>query len=103
MVEKGLARSGQLDAMNAARKQLDPDLILQIPDLAAQRRLRGVQPSLGRLRQAAHFGDGNEIPKMSQLHRAPMPVRYAYSLQGLFQRSPVLLDYLWGRRYWKCF
>ena len=35
VVEKGFARGGQLDAMNAARQQLDPDLILEIPDLPA--------------------------------------------------------------------
>jgi len=29
MVEKGLARGGQLDAMNAARQQLGPDLVLR--------------------------------------------------------------------------
>jgi hypothetical protein len=80
VVEEGFARSGQLDAMNAARQLLDPDLIFQVPDLPAQRRLRGVQPSLRRLRQAANFGDGDKIPKMSQFHCASMPVRYAPSL-----------------------
>ena len=35
VVEKGIARGGQFDAMNAARQQLDPDLILEIPDLPA--------------------------------------------------------------------
>ena len=39
MVEKGFARSGQLDAMNAARQQLGPDLVLQIANLPTQRGL----------------------------------------------------------------
>jgi hypothetical protein len=33
VVEESLASRGQLDAVNAARQQLDPDLIFQIPDL----------------------------------------------------------------------
>src|SRR5581483_6890897 len=59
--------------------------MLQVPDLPAQRWLRGVEPSLSRLRHAAHFGDGDEIPKMSQLHCARMPVRHVLSLQSLFR------------------
>jgi hypothetical protein len=53
MVEKGLARSGQLDAVHAARQQLGPDLVLQIANLPAQRGLGGVEPALGGGRQAA--------------------------------------------------
>src|SRR5439155_24832231 len=48
VVEKGLARSGQLDAMNAARQQLGPDLVLQIANLPAQRGLGGVEPATAR-------------------------------------------------------
>jgi hypothetical protein len=36
MVEKGLARGGQFDAMNAARQQLGPDLVLEVSNLPAQ-------------------------------------------------------------------
>jgi len=45
MVEKGLACGGQLDATNAARQQLGPDLVLQVANLPAQRRLGGVDRS----------------------------------------------------------
>jgi hypothetical protein len=33
VLEESLARSCQLDAMNAARQQLDPDLLFEISDL----------------------------------------------------------------------
>jgi len=39
MVGKGFARSGQLDATNATRQQFRPDLMLEVADLPAQRRL----------------------------------------------------------------
>src|ERR1700729_2245693 len=44
MVKKGPARSGELDAMNAAREQLGSDLVLEVTNLPAQRWLRSVQP-----------------------------------------------------------
>ncbi len=34
MVQKDLPRGGQLDAVNAARQQFGPDLVLQISDLS---------------------------------------------------------------------
>jgi hypothetical protein len=46
VVEKELACSGQFDAMHAAAHQLDPNLIFEIVDLAAEGRLRCVQPFL---------------------------------------------------------
>ena len=70
MVEKGLARGGQFDAVHAAAQQLDADLVFEIADLPAERRLRRVQPFLGRERQAAFLGDGDEIAKVPQLHSA---------------------------------
>jgi len=36
MVEKRLACGSQLDAMNAARQQFGPDLVLQVANLPAQ-------------------------------------------------------------------
>ena len=92
MVEKGFARGGQLDTVHAARQQLDPDLIFEVADLPAERRLRGVEPTLGRLGEAAHFGDGNEIAKVSELHRAPMLAGYATRLLGLFQVCLTVLS-----------
>jgi hypothetical protein len=52
----------------AADHELSADLVLQIPHLAAQRRLRRVQPLRGGNRQTALLGDGYEIPKMPELH-----------------------------------
>jgi hypothetical protein len=40
----------------------------EIADLAAERRLRRVEPFLRRQRQAALLGDRNEIAKVPQLH-----------------------------------
>ena len=64
VVEKGLAGGGQLDAAHAAADQLDANLVFEIADLAAEGRLRRVQPLLGRERQAALFGDRDEIAKV---------------------------------------
>ena len=64
VVEKGLAGGGQLDAAHAAAHQLNADLVFEIADLPAEGRLRGVQPFLGRERQAALFGDRDEIAKV---------------------------------------
>src|SRR6267143_1414091 len=68
MVEEDPAGGGELDAADAADHELSADLVLQILHLAAQRRLRRVQPPLGGNREAAFLGDGDEVAKMSQLH-----------------------------------
>ena len=64
MVEKGPTGGGQFDAVHAAAHQLDADLVFEIADLAAERRLRRVQPFLSRERQAALLGDRDEIAKV---------------------------------------
>src|SRR6185369_8342023 len=86
VVEKGLARSGQLGAMNAARQQLGPDLVLQIANLPAQRGLGSVEPALGGGREAAFLDHGDEITEVSQLHSRSMPERYATQLTKSFSR-----------------
>jgi hypothetical protein len=48
VVEKGLARSGQRYAINAAGQKFGPNFVLQIANLSAQRGLGGMQPALGR-------------------------------------------------------
>jgi len=55
---------GQFDAVHTAAHQLNADLVFEIADLPAQRRLRGVQPFLGRERKAAFLGNRDEIAKM---------------------------------------
>src|SRR3984893_16749606 len=64
MVEKGLAGGGQFDAVYAAAHQRDANLVFEIADLAAEGRLRRVQPFLCRERQAALLGDSDEIAKV---------------------------------------
>src|SRR6185436_7124290 len=86
VVEKGLARSGQLDAMNAARQQLGPDLVLQIANLPAERGLGGVEPVLGGGREATFLDHGHEITEVPQLHSGSMPDRYATQPTKSFPR-----------------
>src|SRR5258707_5165236 len=83
MIEKRSAGSRELDAAGAALQQFDPDLQLQIPDLSAQRRLRRMQPPLGGVGEAALLGDRNEITKVAELHRRPIPIRYISSVRSL--------------------
>ena len=64
VVEKRAARRGQLDAMHAAVQKLDADFVFEIPDLPAERRLRGVQFLLGGDSQASGLGDGDEVAEM---------------------------------------
>src|SRR5258705_2894518 len=68
MVEKGAAGGGQFDTVHAAAHKLNADLVFEIADLAAQRRLRRVQPFLGRDCQASRLRDRDEIAKVPQLH-----------------------------------
>ena len=68
MVEKDSAGIGELDAAGAPDQQLRADFMFQISDLTAERWLGRMQPPLGGDSQAALLGDGDEIPKMPQLH-----------------------------------
>jgi NAD(P)-dependent dehydrogenase (short-subunit alcohol dehydrogenase family) len=51
-------------SVHAAAHQLDANLTFEIADLAAEGRLRCVQPFLSRERHAALLGNGDEITKM---------------------------------------
>ena len=68
VIEERPSRSGEFDAAGATRQELRADFVLQIADLAAERRLRRVQPAFGRDGEAALLGHRHEIPKMAQLH-----------------------------------
>jgi hypothetical protein len=68
VIEKCPARGRQLDPAGAAYQKLDADFQLQGADLPAQRRLRRMQPPLGRERKASFLGDGDKVPQMPQLH-----------------------------------
>jgi hypothetical protein len=47
---------------------LRADLMFQVSNLTTERWLGRMQPALGGERQAALLSDGDEIPKMPQLH-----------------------------------
>ncbi len=64
VVEEGSAGSGQFDTVHASIQQRNADLVFEIADLAAQRRLRRVQLLLGRDCQASGLRDRDEITKM---------------------------------------
>ena len=76
MFQKRSSRRGQLDAANAADHERDADFVFQVPDLPAERGLRGVQPPFGRDRQAALLGDRDEVAKVAKLH----PVFHAHQV-----------------------
>ena len=65
MIEKRAPGGGQFDAVDAAAHQLNADLIFEIADLAAERRLRRVQLFRGRDCQATSLRDSDEIAKVS--------------------------------------
>src|SRR5439155_27370451 len=65
MVEKDPTRGAQLDAASTANDQLSADLVLKLPALTTERRLRRVQPPLGRHGQTSLLGDGNKIAEVS--------------------------------------
>ena len=65
MIEKGANRRCQFDAASATRQELRAYLLLKVMNLPAERRLRGVQFSLGRHSQTSRLGDRHEIAKVS--------------------------------------
>lgn len=68
MVEKGPTGGSQFNAVHATCHQLNADLVFEIADLPAQRRLRGVQSFFGGERQTTLFGNRDEITKVPQFH-----------------------------------
>jgi len=64
VVEKGPPGGGQFDAVHAAAHKLDADLVFEIADLAAKRRLRSVQFFLGRDCQTSRLRDRDEIAEV---------------------------------------
>ncbi len=58
---------GQPQGPGVAVEQLDADLVLELADLAAQRRLGDVE-DLGRAGEVPLIGDGDEVAKVAQFH-----------------------------------
>ena len=90
MLEERLPGRGQDHPTHAAGHQRDADFFLEGTDLAAQRRLRRVQPFLRGERHTALLGDRDGVAKMPQLHLAPpclvgmnaKPIKSFVALQG---------------------
>ena len=64
---------GQLDLALVAQQQLRADLLLELADLLAQRRLGHVQ-ALRRAAEVQLLGDGDEVAQVSELHGSVMMV-----------------------------
>jgi hypothetical protein len=79
------ARPAAVNSMPCTLR-LIADLVFEIADLPAERRLRRVQPLRGRNRQASGLGDRDEIAKVAQLHSGlPYLAGMPLSLQSLFR------------------
>jgi hypothetical protein len=75
-VEKRNARTSQFDVALGARKKLHAELVFELANLTAQRRLRNVKLSGGAGKTEA-FRHRNEIANVTQFHRPhPIPGRY---------------------------
>jgi hypothetical protein len=72
VVEESPASGRQLDAVRAAIDQLNADFLFEVADLPAERRLGGMQFALGRNRQTAGIGHGNEVSQLPK-HHANLP------------------------------
>ena len=75
-IEEPLAGRGQLDLALVAQQQRRADLLLELADLLAQRRLRHVQ-ALGRAAEVQLLGDDDEVAQVAELHGVMMSVGIA--------------------------
>ena len=66
VAQERLARRGQLHPPSGAGQQLAAELVLELADLLAQRRLGDVQPG-GRAAEVQLLGDGHEVAQLAQL------------------------------------
>ena len=67
LAQEGAAGVGQRHMMTAAIEQCDANFPLEVADLLAERRLRGVE-SAGGTREVQLFGHRHEVPQMPQFH-----------------------------------
>ena len=67
VAQERVAGRSRLHAPARAREELHPELVLQQPDLVAQRRLRHVQPLRGPA-EVQLLGDGDEVAELAELH-----------------------------------
>ena len=67
VAQERLAGRRQLDPPARAGQQREPELVLQRPDLLAERRLGDVQPR-GGAPEVQLLGDGDEITQLAKFH-----------------------------------
>ena len=65
--QESAARRSQIHLAAAAAEQLDPELLLEVPDLLAERRLRRSETHRG-VPEVQLFGDGYEVSEVTKLH-----------------------------------
>ena len=68
LVEQEAAAIRQRNALRPANEQLGADFAFELLDLAAERRLRDVQPARG-IREAQFLGDHDERTHVPEVHR----------------------------------
>src|SRR5262245_58706856 len=85
LLEEKLPLRREHHAARASAQKVDTDLLLQVPHLSAQRRLRNVKPRSG-LGEVQHFPDHQKVSQMSQFHRWTPLCRKSMAARG--------------RRYW---
>jgi hypothetical protein len=68
-VHQQLPGLGGFDGVGGAVEETDAQLLLQLPDLSAQRRLGDVQPFCGP-GEVPVLGDGQEVPQAAQFRHA---------------------------------
>jgi hypothetical protein len=73
-IEQRHARLGEPDLATATDEQARTDLLLELADRHAERRLRHVQP-LGRAAEIQFLGDGDEVAEVPKLRHHPSVAR----------------------------
>ena len=96
MIKKRTPGRRQRDAARATREERGADFQLEIAQLPAERRLRGVQPLLGGDGETAFLRDRDEISKVAKLHAA-IPNRHGSWTHKVFFLRPSP-PYLRARR-----
>jgi hypothetical protein len=67
LLEKDLSLLGQGDAPLVPQKKCNSEILLELADLATQRRLRDVQ-QLRRLAEVKAFRNGNKVSNVTKFH-----------------------------------
>ncbi len=88
-VQENLAGLGQGERLGRAAEKFHTELGFEIANLAAQRRLRDMEPGRG-ARDVLFLGHDDKIAKMSQFHGASIPKRNCEPSNIVFRESRML-------------